>query len=62
MIEVTAKLIFIISRPSLNNNYLEKSKILHKLLIEKHFIINFVYLCVCSSVNQKSIIYIKILT
>ena len=31
---------------SLNNNYLEKSKILHKLLIEKHFIINFVYLCV----------------
>ena len=48
MIEVTAKLIFIISRPSLNNNYLEKkrSKILHKLLIEKLFIINFVYLCV----------------
>ena len=47
MIEVTAKLVFIISRPSLNNNYLEeKSKTLHKLFIEKHFIINFVYLCI----------------
>ena len=46
MIEVTAKLIFIISRPSLNNNYPKKSKMLHKLFIEKHFIINFVYLCI----------------
>ena len=46
MTEVTAKLLFIISRPSLNNNYLEKSKILHKLLIEKHFITNLVYLCI----------------
>ena len=26
MIEVTGKLIFIISRPSLNNNYLKKAK------------------------------------
>ena len=35
MIEVTAKLVFIISRPSLNNNYLEKrSKMLHKLFIK----------------------------
>ena len=42
MIEVTAKLIFIISRPSLNNDYLEKSKMLHKLFIEKHFIINII--------------------
>ena len=32
---------------SLNNNYLEKrSKMLHKLFIEKHFITNFVYLCI----------------
>ena len=47
MIEVTAMLIFIIPRPSLNNNYLEKkSKMLHKLFIEKHFITNLVYLCI----------------
>ena len=49
MIEVTAKLIFIILRPSLKNNYLEKrSKMLHKLFIEKHFITNFVYLYLSS--------------
>ena len=42
MIEVTAKLVFIISRPSLNNNYLEKrSKMLHKLFIEKTCYNNF---------------------
>ena len=58
MIEVTGKLIFIISRPSLNNNYLEKSKMLHKLFVEKTFYNKFcLSLCLIFRKSKKYYLY-----